>query len=76
MTEEMTKFDRKLTDISRKVVARWGLDFPSNPKNPKRAVVIALKQAIGVASERSFIPVYPDDHDTPLNAEAFADLLL
>ena len=62
MTEEMTKFDRKLTDISRKVVARWGLDFPSNPKNPKRAVVIALKQAIGVASERSFIPVYPDDH--------------
>jgi len=62
MTEEMTKFDRKLSDISRKVVARWGLDFPESPKNPKRAVVIALKQAIGVAAARAFIPVYPDDH--------------
>ena len=62
MTNEMSRFDRRLIDIASKVVARWGLDFPSSPKNPKRAVAIALKQAIAVAAAKPFVPVYPDDH--------------
>lgn len=62
MTDEMSRYDRRLVEIAKKVVARWGLEFPSNPKNPKRAVVIALKQAIDVAASKPFVPVYPDDH--------------
>ena len=62
LTEEMSRFDRQLVEITTKVVKRWGVDCPQDPKNPKRAVVIALKQAIAVAKSKGFVPVYPNDH--------------
>lgn len=62
MASETISQDQKLTEITTKVVKRWGVECPQESENQKKVIVTALKQAISVATKTAYKSVYPNDH--------------
>lgn len=59
---ESQRFYEQLCEITSKVCDKWGIPFPENPKDPKKAVNVAISNLISSALSRPFSATYADDH--------------